>query len=460
MKQLLFIFLVTFFSLSSLSQQSIDSLRVQIQNTSNPRERFGLLNQMIDVIFTKGSGNIDYATCVEMVELARELSDDSLLAIAYNTVGNYFLLNNGDYTQALEYFFKGIPLAEKANDKRRISSLYIDIAVTYYRMNNAEEQIRYLRKAMENLPDKNSPSYYFMLVQVQSYTCRYFIAKNQTDSALYYARSLQESNRHLKSQVYQSASEGLLGSIYSKRKDTLLARQHLLNALAIADSVQYSYIKLSARSHYIEYLIWQRELEEASIYNRQLMKMGRENNNPDIIRIAAGFARQIAAYKNQSDSAYHYALLELNMKDSVFNQQQLNKIQSLAFSEKLREMEEKARRKEEAEQRKHNIQYAVIAISIITFIIFFLLLNHSFKTNARMVRFLIVVALLLVFEFLNLLLHPLLGKITHHSPILMLLAMVGIAAFLIPFHHRLEHWALHVLIRKNKQVQEHQRPDK
>ena len=43
----------------------------------------------------------------------------------------------------------------------------------------------------------------------------------------------------------------------------------------------------------------------------------------------------------------------------------------------------------------------------------------------RLIEFLGVIALLLVFEFLNLLLHPMLVKITHHSPVQMLLALVG-----------------------------------
>jgi hypothetical protein len=63
-----------------------------------------------------------------------------------------------------------------------------------------------------------------------------------------------------------------------------------------------------------------------------------------------------------------------------------------------------------------------------------------------------VIALLIVFEFLNLLLHPFLESITHHNPVLMLLALVCIAALLVPLHHRLEKWAAHKLVEKNKLI--------
>lgn len=74
----------------------------------------------------------------------------------------------------------------------------------------------------------------------------------------------------------------------------------------------------------------------------------------------------------------------------------------------------------------------------------------SFINNTKLISFFGVIALLLVFEFFNLLLHPFLEKITHHSPILMLLALVCIAALLVPLHHKLEKWITEKLVQKNK----------
>jgi len=91
-------------------------------------------------------------------------------------------------------------------------------------------------------------------------------------------------------------------------------------------------------------------------------------------------------------------------------------------------------------------------LGIITFIILFLALSRRHITNTKLIQFLGVVALLVVFEFLNLLLHPFLERITQHSPVLMLLALVGIAALLVPLHHKLEHWATHKLVEKNKAI--------
>ena len=63
-----------------------------------------------------------------------------------------------------------------------------------------------------------------------------------------------------------------------------------------------------------------------------------------------------------------------------------------------------------------------------------------------------VIALLLTFEFLNLLLHPFLERMTHNSPVLMLLALVCIAVLLVPLHRRLEEWTTTKLVEKNKAI--------
>ena len=155
---------------------------------------------------------------------------------------------------------------------------------------------------------------------------------------------------------------------------------------------------------------------------------------------------------HQTDSAYYYSRMEAKLNTEIFSQNNVNKIQALAFNEQIRVMEDAAKKLAETEQRRQNIQFALIALGIITFIILFLLLSRSIITNTKLIEFLGVIALLIVFEFLNLLLHPFLERVTHHSPMLMLLALVCIAALLVPLHHRLEKWATAKLVEKNKQI--------
>ncbi len=146
-----------------------------------------------------------------------------------------------------------------------------------------------------------------------------------------------------------------------------------------------------------------------------------------------------------SDSALKYYKLYETTKENADMMSKSQEQQILTIKKEL-ELEEQDL------DRKQSIQFALIAFGIITSIIIFLLLSRSFITNTKVIESLGVVALLIVFEFLNLLLHPFLERVTHHSPVLMLLALVCIAALLVPLHHKIEHWATTKMVEKNKEI--------
>ena len=153
-----------------------------------------------------------------------------------------------------------------------------------------------------------------------------------------------------------------------------------------------------------------------------------------------------------ADSALKYHELYKTASDSANSTLQAQKIENLQAGEKERQRQLADKKEKEEENRRRNLQYSAIAFGLVTLLGVFLVLSHSVVVNQRMIRFLGVVSLLIVFEFLNLLLHPWLGEVTHHSPILMLLAMVCVAGLLVPLHHRIEHWTIHKLVEKNNRI--------
>ena len=148
--------------------------------------------------------------------------------------------------------------------------------------------------------------------------------------------------------------------------------------------------------------------------------------------------------KNNCDSTLKYAAIYKLANDSLYSKKENQQIQLMTFDENLRQQGLAAEKIKSEAQRKQNIQYALLGFGIISFIILFLALSRRHITNTKLIQFLGIIALLLVFEFLNLLLHPFLEHITNHSPALMLLALVCIAALLVPLHHK--------LVEKNKQI--------
>ena len=104
-----------------------------------------------------------------------------------------------------------------------------------------------------------------------------------------------------------------------------------------------------------------------------------------------------ALYKNiyssvNSDSALKYYKLYETVKDSIDKMSDVQQQQLLSIKKEL-EMEKMA------VERKQNIQYALLGLGIITFVILFLALSRRHITNTKLIQFLGVVALLVVFEF-------------------------------------------------------------
>ena len=83
-----------------------------------------------------------------------------------------------------------------------------------------------------------------------------------------------------------------------------------------------------------------------------------------------------------------------------------------------------------------------ITIFIITFFSAIILLSRQ-KRKHRLIEYLGIIGLLLLFEFIALFIHPYIAHWTHHTPIYMLIILVGVAAILSPLHHKLTHWIKH-----------------
>ena len=232
MRRSLFV-LCLFISTQNISAQKqpnktniiVDSLKALLSHASNPIQRFKILS---DIAENTGlhTGQLDSNNCVQLLQIAEELNNDSLLAISYNLIGEYISRIKGDNTTGLEYYFKAIPLAEKSKDKRRLSSIYFDISLIYITLQNNEESVKYIRKGGDNLPVKSHPLYDFMLAQYQRGMAIYFVLNKQADSALAYAQSLILTSRKIKSPIFDFAAFYLTGAANDLAGDEDLAETY------------------------------------------------------------------------------------------------------------------------------------------------------------------------------------------------------------------------------------------
>jgi hypothetical protein len=242
-----------------------------------------------------------------------------------------------------------------------------------------------------------------------------------------------------------------LGNSYRQLGQHVLSTTYYREALNLALEYKYPYPIITAYHGLVQHFSATGNVDSVVYYNKLLLQSARDEGPGYQIPASRYLYDHYNQLKNQ-DSAFKYLQVynsALLHSDSALK---ITKMMTLSFEEETRQKELQVRNEILAQERKHNLQYAGIAIAIILFVIIYFLLSRTIIVKTRFIQFFSVLALLAVFEFVNLLIHPYLAKLTHHSPVLMLIVLMGIAALLIPLHHKLQKKLTNIMIEKNKKI--------
>lgn len=447
----IFFFIICF--LYTKAQTShIDSLKQQLATEKVDSIKFILLWEV--------SGAYGYVSNDSMVSYAQQaylFSKENKSRLPADVEANALLLLgtslwwSGNYPDAKETFFKALKVAESLNDTLLTANIYTSIAMVNRNAGDFRQAITYYTKAenlTKNIPDND------VLLNVLVDKGKSYEQLNILDSAYTYVQEcLAMMFRKYKGQNIQGGGiHSEMGIIYSKMGKKQLAEEFFRQSFLLSSEVKN--IRLLARAYceFAEHFDRFNQTDSAIYYATKGFQLDQQFDLLVQQLQASTILAKLYKQENKIDSAFKYQQIMIDTRESIFSREKVNRLQTLEFNEQVRQQELSSAKIAAEEERKQNIQYALIALGLVTFIILFLLLSRSFITSTKLIAFFGVVALLLVFEFLNLLLHPFLERVTHHSPVLMLLALVCIASMLVPLHHRLEKYTTVKLVEKNKEI--------
>ncbi|MBP2281801.1 tetratricopeptide (TPR) repeat protein [Flavobacterium sp. CG_23.5] len=357
----------------------------------------------------------------------------------------FALFVTGNYSRGLKISLQGQQLAEKLNDNNGILSAYNNIGNIYRRQGNYNGAIATLLLAKKLLEEKKlSGSNIISTLGI----C--YLETGQTDLAIKYLQDAYQQSLRVKSDQI-SIIYNRLGDLQSKLNNIPLALEYYRLGVATAtEREQYRWLCFNYLSLATLYFN-QKQTDSSIVYAQKAISIGKHKFLHQTQKAAIVLSDSYNQLK-QSDSCLKYLRMAMTIKDTIQNNKEESEIQNLLFEDRLQKIEVAEEKVRLAEERAHNLQYSAIAVTLILFVITFLIFSHSKFANKATIRFLGILSLLIIFEFINLLLHPYLGGLVHHSPILMLSIMVLIASLLIPLHHKLEHWITEKLIEKNNKI--------
>ncbi len=440
-------FLILFFFLfltGRLSAQylPVDQARELIRNAKSPIEKFRGYRSLDRYYYTTGLYDSSAMMQKKMYTLAAGLKNDSLMAAVYRAIGNRYTTKS-DYNYALNANFKGLEYAKTDENK---AILYANLTYLYAITGNDQVALNYLKKSEAH------GEFYMSTFNRSIFYGLVYNNLNKPDPALAYLQKAADLAAKYPDPTMTSILLAQTGKAYELKGEADLAEVYYKRVLAYCKIHNLASGQIRHGNLYCDFLIKSGNYAQARNIALENLAVARKAGITEGMGTVAEILRKVYAHTLNKDSAYYYAVMQIDYKDSVTNQKRLAEFQNLTFGQQLREIDEQTKADEAAERQEQNIQYALIAVGIITFILLFLLLSRSIITNTKVIEFLGILVLLIVFEFINLLVHPFLERLTNHSQVLMLLVLVGIAALLVPLHHRAEKWATKKLVEKNKAI--------
>lgn len=450
MKKILAILLFAI-SINRLQGQGVDSLKQDL--TTNPVDSnkvFTFLRLSHFYIDHNRDSAMYYAQ--EALSLAISIEFDKGEAQSLNFIGS--ILNSiGNYPKALEFHLDALKKAEKLRNDRLIYSTYNNIARVSTERSDFKTALDYYFKAKDGFVKiKDSTFLTIALLNIGDTYDR----MNFFDSALHFLGQARELAKMRGDNYNMGVITANLGDIFVTANKTSEAEEYFRQSLEIItqDMENNDQETLAGIYEGLSKVFERRKHYDSSLYYG-LLSYQVSTKIADQRRVLDAAKRLNQLYEDRNtDSAYHYSKVANETREALLNEQKISQMEALKFNEQLRQHEMAIEAEKKEKERKNNLQLIGIVLFIITFFAILIIVSRR-KGHPKALKYLGLLGVLFLFEFIALFLHPYIDKLTGHDPVYMLLILVVVAAVLVPLHHKMEHWVKERLAKESARTSHH-----
>jgi len=434
-----------FFVFTGFSQQQkIDSLRQTLKSKQSDTARVNTLNSLA-YLYYGSKPDSTLLLSQEAIQIAKkndfirgEARGLSNSGIAFHILGNY--------PKALELFLTSLKKYESINNLEGIANSSNNIGSVYLENGDYSESLDYFFKTLEIDKRKGNRKGLGMTL---GNIAGVYLEKKELDSARTYALEAYDISMGGEDQYTERINSLRLGEIYFKIDQLGMAKEFYRNTLV---EKKKDLITADGALGLAKIFKEQNQNDSTLYYAEYSYSLGKDIGSPMAVLAAATLLSTYYENKNDYQNSHNYLKTSLAAKDSLYNQEKRNKLQALSLEETARQQEIEIALLEAEKMNRLNLNYLGITAAIVVFILIFFILSRSIIIGEKWLSFLGIFILLLVFEFINLYFAPIISEATNYSPIWTLLIMVGIAALLVPLHHKIEKYVTKKMVKKNKQI--------
>lgn len=377
----------------------------------------------------------------EALSLARKIGFTEGESRATGILANTFL-KIGNYPKALELNIDKLKIEEKRHVPANLASVLMNIGIVYALQEEYAKALSYYNRADSIIQRDN--------VEVLKYnialnTGDTYDRLGQSDSAFrYFSRSLELARELDDGDLIGTSMTGL-GHAYRKTGQFGASRSHYLSAIRYLEEARDDEVLCEATLGLARLYEKARRYDSAGFYAGRSLQVAKSGGFLGAELQAAEFLTDHFRETRNIDSAFNYVSYVRGLNDEVNSKDKIRESQIISSNEQYRQLELQESKLTAQKKRNQQLQMLLIGIFIPGIFLLTLFLSRV-SVKPRLIRILGVLSLLFLFEYLTLLLHPTVARLTHHTPIYEILIFVALAAILIPAHHRLEHWLIHKLL--------------
>jgi signal transduction histidine kinase len=361
MRILLLFMAFCFVTVTKAQNEETDSLKKLLNTTKESSERVVIL-EGLSYAYLSAYPDTALQYAIQGLQLAQEINDRQGEYLCTEALANVYF-HVGDYTKALELYLQCLKIKEKINRKGMAVTFY-NIADVYTEEADYPHALYYLFKAKQ--ADEKSKDSTGILYDLYSLGAIYQ-RMQKNDSALFFTKQAYELAQDLQDKNLIGAILNIYGEIYVSLKDATLASRYYNLSIPYADAIKDHEV-LASDYFGLAKVFKQRGMPDSSIhYASKALRLAQDAPFLKQVVEISEFLVDLFKTKKQLDSAFIYQQLNISTKDSLYNIENVKKIQNLKFMEQQRQQAiATARNEYRAKVKFYIVIFALCGFLIIT----------------------------------------------------------------------------------------------
>ena len=440
------------------------------------RQEIASLLTLTRIHRNSGRGEKAIQVNAEAITLANDFGDDSLRVVAHMAMGRNYLYRDEKLT-AFKNYLAGLNIADQTKHKDKnwlLVSCYRNLAEFFSSIENYDKAIDYYSKITAY--DREQKNFTDLMNNTRVIGDFYRQAKKYDLATSYFERSITMADSLKSFEGKVQGTVGILNNLFASgdfKKGIKYFEEHpeigvflkqlqlyyvldkakagVFVQLGLFDSAKIYYNKVlpilekesnpyTKMQFYYEYGYAQRKMgniKEAINYLNKSKQLAEQTNNIQGLKEVATMLDSCYQQTGDFKNALLFSNMKSKLKDSLTTLSKAQDLVSLEIESENKRKERRLKEEEEALQRRHNIQYSAIIVSIL--LAFIILASFGFlRVPISWIKVLGFFSFIFFFEFIILIADQQIHHATHGEPWKILAIKVVLIAILLPLHHLIE----------------------